>query len=353
MYLDSRDRSNPTPLEQVDGCASCAHEILRPRSGSAVHLQALVAVCLVCGVQQSGMVVEAVVEHEFYNKHAAPRENLRDRLRPPSCVPKHVRRVPRLGNKQHASPAFEWDPSSATPDDGPSMPFQESDEGARRKEIESLRQLLQGGEETLDKVLAREEKHRREKELKERVRSQRDKRKRQRAEEVTFLRSVAIRDAQATCRDSSQARGSDGSTTAADRSAKAAASSKDRHNTTRPAQRASAVEKGSGERDGGGFGWDSLAAREAMSAGVGAECVDADSIRGLGDVSSSLAAKADLHAEEAVKRALQRLDQVPSLDPTPLPSSLHAHALQQPCGQCGHAHAHPSSCAWGIISPIF
>jgi hypothetical protein len=263
------------------------------------------------------MVVEAVLEHEFYNKHAAQRGNLRDRLRPPSCVPKHVRRVPRLGNKQHASPTFEWDPFSTTPDDRPSTPFQESDEGARRKEIDSLRQLLQGGEETLDKVLAREEEHRREKELKERVRAQRDKRKRQRAEEVTFLRSVAIRDAQATCRDSPQARGSDGSTTEAHRSAKAAASSKDWHNTTHPEQRASAVKKGSGERDGGDFGWDSLAAREAMSAGVGAESVATDSIRGLGDVSSSLAAKADLHAQEAVKRALQRLDQVPSLDPTP------------------------------------
>ena len=74
-------------------------------------------------------------------------------------------------------------------------------EGTRRREIGLLRQLLQGRSETLEKALQRQAEQHADEEEKERVCAEREQRRRERAGEVAFLRSVAIRDAQGNISD--------------------------------------------------------------------------------------------------------------------------------------------------------
>ena len=72
----------------------------------------------------------------------------------------------------------------------------DDEEAVRRRELESLREVLQQSEETLERALAREEEDLEEQEEQDRIRDEREQRRRERAGETAFLRSVAIRDAE-------------------------------------------------------------------------------------------------------------------------------------------------------------
>lgn len=72
----------------------------------------------------------------------------------------------------------------------------DDEEAARRRELESLREMLQQSEETLARALASEEEELEEQEEQTCIRAEREQRRRERAGETAFLRSVAIRDAE-------------------------------------------------------------------------------------------------------------------------------------------------------------
>lgn len=188
-------------------------------------------------------------------------------------------------------------------------------EGTRRRDIESLRQLLQGGDETLDQALDREENQREEDDDRERVRTERDKLRRERAGEVAFLRSLAIRDAQGSFATAQSVQVSD--VNGADR---------DPRNASTGDSGESHMGRAAGRDKSAGRGpcdqrpasrWETLMAGEELGTDVGADADD--SLPDFDDMGSTISAQANLHAQQAVQRAMQRLEQVRSApDPRPL-----------------------------------
>ena len=193
----------------------------------------------------------------------------------------------------------------------------EDDEvAARERELASLREALQQSEETLDRALAREEEELEEQEEQACIRAGREQRRRERAGETAFLRSVAIRDAEGSFCGGPGADvgarvspphvadpGSDMSTLSGQRSDASAAEGAPRHAEcagVRAAKRAEDARLSKAR-------WDRLRMEEGISAGDGAS--------GLGsfpdsDLGSDISARAKQHAERCVQRAVRRFEQV-------------------------------------------
>jgi hypothetical protein len=195
-------------------------------------------------------------------------------------------------------------------------------ESRKRQELEALRHLLQGGEEALEKTIAREEEFRVETEEREQIRARREKNRRMRADEVSFLRSVAIRNAQvnfgnavsdtSASIDSAHApitvRSTDPGAGNVAEVGTNPMQSDDQHSSGqisedgRREKQASKAKSLQGQ--GRALGQDSGLA----GADVG---VDAwDSWQTCEDVGSTLSAQANLHAQEAVERTMQGIEQV-------------------------------------------
>ena len=163
----------------------------------------------------------------------------------------------------------------------------------RQRELEALRNILQG--DAFDKAIAREEEEREVDDERELLRAQREKRRRERAGEVAFLRSVAIRDAQM------------GDTLPGDPAAAGDHVCRDLNSD--PASHPVHFQCGSGARVAG------------QQAGVGA---DAHSDPEMEDLGSTLSAQANIHAQQAVQSVLRGLRQesVFQIKPATLGSTL-------------------------------
>ena len=148
----------------------------------------------------------------------------------------------------------------------------------KQRELEALRNILQG--DAFDKAIAREEEEREVDDERELLRAQREKRRRERAGEVAFLRSVAIRDAQM------------GDTLPGDPAAAGDHVCRDLNSD--PASEPVHFQCDSGARVAG------------QQAGVGA---DAHSDPEMEDPGSTLSAQANIHAQQAVQSVLRGLRQ--------------------------------------------
>ena len=181
----------------------------------------------------------------------------------------------------------------------------DDEEAVRRRELESLREVLQQSKETLERALAREEEDLEEQEEQTRIRDEREQRRRERAGETAFLRSVAIRDAER-----------DGMPAHAGTSSAPPAPSTDlsRGVTSLPRQRhdGSAAAGSLPRRDhgAGAFGghmrpsrWESLRIEEGISAGDEASVVESFQDSDMVDMGSSISARAHIILTNALNSA--------------------------------------------------
>jgi hypothetical protein len=311
-------------------------------SAALRHRRALLlAACLVCRVQQLGVASAAWPVRHVAGGHGARRGDMRGAARALGGAASRARGPPRVDSEEHAAGAvLDWTgPFPASREDLNLRPAEEAEEGARRQQIESLRQLLQGGDETLDKALAREDQQHEEEEERKRVLAERDKRKRQRAEEVAFLRSVAIRDAQGTFEDPPRQPGAHGVDSGAQCSEQNGGDSSGRRRASLAPREVVTGAKRTWESEDTSIRHEDVSEELEVQAGVGADATD--SIAEFGHVGSSLAAQASLHAQQAVQRALERLQQEPDLDSHE--TSRRADLTASGRGDDGHGSGRPGT----------
>ena len=258
--------------------------------------------------------------------HAAPRPRSSDRGSSIHGGPRGLAKTVRPRGRTRTVPAYGDSDAWNTAVAEPSAPDGKTVEVTRRQELESLRQLLEGGKETLDQAVDREEQQREEEEEKERVRSERDKMRRERAGEVAFLRSLAIRDAQGSFVNLAGAASTAQNMQVGDVSNTAVPlTDREPSNTTTGDGSGLHRVDGPDVDQGGGVDnkgrkpsrWAKIMEEEGLSENVGADALD--SMPEFDDLGSTMSAQANLHAEQVVQRAMLRLEQVLSaLSPSTL-----------------------------------
>jgi hypothetical protein len=171
----------------------------------------------------------------------------------------------------------------------------DDEEAVRRRELESLREVLQQSEETLERALAREEEDLEEHEEQTRIRDEREQRRRERAGETAFLRSVAIRDAE---REGMPAPGAGASSPAPSTDLDRGVSSLpgQRHDGSAAAGDLPHRDDGAGARGGDmrPSRWKSLRMEEGISAGDEANMLGFFQDSDMADMGSSIAARANI-----------------------------------------------------------